>query len=610
MTRRARRWRSVIGDAVNVVSAERWVHDHAAFGLDVDELRAERVRLVVPGEPMFIGAEAVARAHAHPRGEQWRWMVWRAMPPVRWAARGRFAVERRFDRQFAAIGRWMQGAPERPRHEVTRWLYLRVLGLVVIAAFASLWVQLDGLIGAQGIDPAADVMQRVSRHADDAGWRRFVEMPTLLWWRADDGFLRLLCAAGLAAGGLLMLNLLPAIAVLVAAVAYGSLTATSVFFGYQWDALLIETLVMTLFIVPWHPLPGRYRGPPSTMGMVTMRLLLFRLMFASGVVKLTSGDPMWAEWTAMTVHYETQPLPHGWSRFFHHLPDWIHAASVGATFVVELIIPWLYFGPRRARIVASATTIGLMLVMAARGSYGFFHLLTIALAILVLDDDVMPRVLGGSMARPGTSYRRRWTRAVRLLPATIALAFGVLGASQLHDQLRPRAGALETPLGTLGEWMTDARSDLRRARVLNTYGLFARMTTSRPEIIIEASADGSTWRTIEFRYKPTFMDTQPRMAGLHMPRLDWQLWFAALAGRCDRTRGDWYPRFVLRLLEGNEDVWALTGTNFESTPRQIRARLYDYRFSPRGADVVWVRENERGYCPPVMNLGGELRNVP
>ena len=609
LKRRSRWWRSVIGEAVSVVAAPDYARDHAGFGFELDELREERVRLAVPGEPVLTGAAAVAHARAAAPGERWRAHMWRFVPPVRWFAHAKFAVERRFDRQLATAGAWLQGQPEQPRYELTRWLYLRILAVVVLAAFGSLWMQLDGLIGSGGIDPIADAMQRTAGSSDTPRLQLFAEALSVLWWRADDAFLKMVCGSGLVAGLLLLVNVLPGLAVATALVAYMSLTATSVFFGYQWDALLLEVLFLTLFIVPWHPVPGRYREPPTRLGVFALRVLLFRLMFASGVVKLASGDPTWAEWTAMTVHYETQPLPHGWSRFFHHLPTWLHTASVGATFFVELAIPWLYFGPRRARIVASLATIALMLVMAASGNYGFFHLLTIALAVLVLDDDAMPHFIGGSIARPKTARRGAILWTLQRVPAALALALALLGLTQLDRQLRSSAEPPEAVLGPLAEPIRETRAHLHRMRVMNRYGLFARMTTSRPEIIIEVSQDGSNWQALAFQYKPTFMDTAPRFAGLHMPRLDWQLWFAALAGRCDRTRADWYPRFVQRLLEGNEAVWALTGTAPEGTPRQIRARLYDYRFSPAGDEMIWVRDNERGFCPPVMNLGGELRPV-
>ena len=92
---------------------------------------------------------------------------------------------------------------------------------------------------------------------------------------------------------------------------------------------------------------------------------------------------------------------------------------------------------------------------------------------------------------------------------------------------RNRGPGLVIPseLLTFSQWVEPLRST-------NHYGLFAVMTTTRPEIIVEGSDDGVSWKPYRFRWKPCELDRRPRFAMLHMPRLDWQMWFAALAGDC------------------------------------------------------------------------------
>jgi hypothetical protein len=46
-------------------------------------------------------------------------------------------------------------------HFVARWLFLRALGLIYFSAFFALLFQVRGLIGSQGILPAADYLQTV-----------------------------------------------------------------------------------------------------------------------------------------------------------------------------------------------------------------------------------------------------------------------------------------------------------------------------------------------------------------------------------------------------------------------------------------------------------------
>jgi lipase maturation factor 1 len=125
------------------------------------------------------------------------------------------------------------------------------------------------------------------------------------------------------------------------------------------------------------------------------------------------------------------------------------------------------------------------------------------------------------------------------------------------------------------------------------------MTTSRPEIIVEGSDDGLAWTIYRFRWKPGATDERPRLAFLHLPRLDWQMWFAALAGDCRRV--PWFFRFEQSLLEGSPAVLGLLAENpFPARPpHYVRARLYLYKFTQGGSPDWWAREDMGLFCPPV-----------
>jgi len=139
-------------------------------------------------------------------------------------------------------------------------------------------------------------------------------------------------------------------------------------------------------------------------------------------------------------------------------------------------------------------------------------------------------------------------------------------------------------------------------RSLNSYGLFAVMTPSRPEIIVEGSNDGVAWLPYEFKYKPGDLNRAPAFVAPHQPRLDWQMWFAALGRWRDNP---WFGNFCLQLLQGSPEVLALLDQNPfpEQPPRYIRATLYDYRFTNdaerRQTGNWWRRENPREYLPVV-----------
>jgi len=148
-------------------------------------------------------------------------------------------------------------------------------------------------------------------------------------------------------------------------------------------------------------------------------------------------------------------------------------------------------------------------------------------------------------------------------------------------------------------------SDLARAisplRSVNSYGLFAVMTTTRPEIVVEGSDDGETWRAYEFRYKPGDVRRRPGFVAPHQPRLDWQMWFAAL-GDCDQS--PWLRPLFQRLREGSPPVLGLLGSNPfpDRPPRYVRALLYDYHFADldthRRTGEWWQRRLEGGFCAP------------
>ena len=136
--------------------------------------------------------------------------------------------------------------------------------------------------------------------------------------------------------------------------------------------------------------------------------------------------------------------------------------------------------------------------------------------------------------------------------------------------------------------------------VANRYGLFAVMTTDRPEIIVEGSNDRENWLPYEFKYKAGDLRRRPAFVQPHQPRLDWQLWFAALG---NVRQSPWFFNLCGRLLEGSPAVLKLLAKNPfpDGPPKHIRAVVYDYHFSSadekRREGVWWRRKTKRLYCP-------------
>jgi len=126
------------------------------------------------------------------------------------------------------------------------------------------------------------------------------------------------------------------------------------------------------------------------------------------------------------------------------------------------------------------------------------------------------------------------------------------------------------------------------------------MTTERREIVVEGSDDGVTWKAYAFKWKPCDITRRPAFCEPHMPRLDWQMWFAALSSY---EYQPWFVNFLIRLQDGSPPVLALLETNPfpDHPPRQIRAIVYDYRFTTlaeRRATGAWWKRRLLGlYCP-------------
>lgn len=353
-----------------------------------------------------------------------------------------------------------------------------------------------------------------------------------------------------------------------------------------------------MFLAPGglRPRPGR-ESEPAPAAVLLLRLLLFRLMLGSGLAKLLSGDPSWWGLTALRVHYETQPLPTwiGWSA--HQLPSGIQTACCAATLAIETLVPFLVFGPRRLRLWAFFPLAGLQVLIALTGNYAFFNLLALALCLLLLDDRALPTRLQAALGA-GPATLKPWPPAL-LAPVAALLVFvssvQMLGSAGLRLRWPGPASAVVELAGRIG--------------LGNPYGLFAVMTTSRPEIVVEGSRDGSTWRPYAFRWKPGDVRRRPRFVAPHQPRLDWQMWFAALS-----TCGDdpWFLRFLDALLQGTPEVLSLLESNPfpDAPPHFVRAVVYDYRFTDlvtlRHEGAWWRRQEAGPYCPVLARESGRL----
>lgn len=461
----------------------------------------------------------------------------------------------------------------RDRFTFATSLFLRLLALVHLVAFASFWSQLDGLVGPNGLLPAARFFSAVH---EQLGASAYFQLPSLCWIFGAGTFLHALCGTGILVALLLFAGIAPVACLIFLWAGYLSVCAAGqIFFHFQWDALLLEATLLAVCIAPWKLLPLWRRHEPPRLGRLLLAWLLFRLIFLAGVVKLASGDATWRDLSALTFHYETQPLPTPLAWFVHQLPAASQRTSCAGMFALELIVPFFLFAPRALRHNAALLLAAFMAAIAFTGNYTFFNVLAVALCLLSLDDAWWNSVRALLFrARPSwprsADHLAGVTRGQQLAVVLFAVfAFAYTGAQAL-PVLFPHLGA---PPG----FVTVARI-VAPLRSFNNYGLFAVMTRPRPELIFEGSDDGRSWGAYELPHKPGELTHRPTWVAPHQPRLDWQLWFAAL-GSPEQNR--WVLALCEHLLRGTPDVLGLLGQNpfAEKPPRYIRVIRYEYHFT-------------------------------
>jgi predicted DCC family thiol-disulfide oxidoreductase YuxK len=596
------RWEQTTGTAVDYLPAQ--VPDLQSRFPEIPRERYDiAVHLVETDGQVYSSAEAVFRALAHAPGRGWALRAYQFSPVLARTTELAYRLVANHRDFFSRLTHWLWGRhTERTSHAFAQWFFLRALGAIYLVAFLSLWSQIDGLIGHDGILPVDRLMSALGREygASGIGLDRFRLVPTLCWLSSADSFLHLQCAAGVVLAIALLLDLAPILCLVPLWLLYLSLaTVGREFLGYQWDNLLLESGFLAIVLAPLRLWPGPPRDGSSSRWTIWLpRLLLFKLMFSSGCVKLASGDPSWRNLTALSFHYQTQPLPTWLAWYANRCPMWLHKTSCALMFAIELGAPCLIFLPRRPRLLGGALLVFFQVLILLTGNYTFFNWLTLALCLWLVDDvtfrGILPRrFLAWSSARPERA-RTRWRPWHRAATWAVALIFVPLSLAQVVRSTGTRSAWL-SPIESVDEWLDPLRS-------INGYGLFAVMTTERREIVVEGSDDGVTFVPYEFPYKPGDVTRRPRFVAPFQPRLDWQMWFAALGSVRDQR---WFVSFCARLLQGSPAVTALLAKNpFPKHPPQfIRAELYDYDFTEpaerRASGAWWKRERIGEYLPRI-----------
>jgi len=476
---------------------------------------------------------------------------------------------------------WYAWTPWGGEFWVARLLLQRGLALTYLVAFLVAARQFRPLAGEDGLLP---IRQYVDRY-------EFRQRPSLFYYFDSDRAL----AAGawlgvaLAAGALVGLpgrfGTPASVLVWTAmwALYLSFVNAGQTFYGFGWESMLCEAGFLAIFL-----------GAPDLLAPAVVvylfRWVEFRNMLGAGLIKIR-GDECWRELTCMDYHYETQPMPNPLSWLVHRLPKPFHRFEVLGNHVVELAVPFCYFGPPRVAAVAGALTVGFHGWLMLTGNFAFLNFLSIVLAGSLFADAVVAGALPVSIPAPDS-----------LAPLPLWYQVAIAGLVVLVAALS------YYPVKN----MVSSTQAMNRAfdplNLVNTYGAFGSITRTRFEVVVQGTDDAvvtedTEWQTYEFPGKPTDPDRRPPQWAPYHLRLDWQLWFAAMAP--SPARHPWFVHLLAKLLAGDDGARSLLRTDPfpDDPPRHVRALRYRYEFTTlaelRETGQWWTRERVGTYYGPV-----------
>jgi hypothetical protein len=470
---------------------------------------------------------------------------------------------------------------------LTRTVFVRSLAFVYLIAFLNAVNQFKPLLGEHGLLPVPIWIKQVPFRAS----------PSLFYFGATDRLFTLAAWTGVALSVFVLTGLADASHSWVSALVWAAMwviylsfvNVGQTFYGFGWESILLEAGFYAIFL-------GSVRTAPQIVMILLLRWLCFRVMFGAGLIKLR-GDPCWRDMTCLDYHYETQPMPNPLSWYFHWGPEWTRHAGVWSNHFAELIVPFGYFLPQPVASIAGILTILFQAVIMASGNLSWLNLLTLVLAIPMIDGRIFAAIL---------PFR---------VPA-------------LHEPAYAHR-VVVAALGVLVVWLSIApvRNMLSRRQIMNTtfnsihlvgtYGAFGGITRERYEVVVEGTdstipGPGADWREYEFRGKPGALARRPPQIAPYHFRLDWLMWFAAMSDYPDHP---WFVNFMAKLLENDAPTLSLLRSNpfAGRAPRFVRAMLYRYQFtSPeerRQTGNWWKRELVRPWFPPVSMQTPGFRNI-
>ena len=488
----------------------------------------------------------------------------------------------------------------RSSYWLTRFVILRLLGIIYAVAFLVAANQILPLIGSDGLLPLDHFISSVQ---DSLGgtWPAFRRLPSIFWFNHSDTMLVAIAWIGFVLSCVVVAGYANAILLAVLWAVYMSFVHLGQeWYGYGWEFQLLETGFLAIFLCPLlDPRPFPRRETPRVI-IWFFRVLSFRIMLGSGLIKIR-GDATWRDLTALYYHFQTQPIPNGLSRWFHFLPLGVLRAGTLFNHIAELVAPWFIFWPRVARNVAGIVVIAFQVVIILGGNLSFLNWLTIVPALACFDDRAWAKILPRSL-----------TRRADVARAAAEVSRPMLGASWVVAALVALLSI--QPVLNIFSAQQIMNASFDPLDLVNTYGAFGAVGKERYNVVFEGTEaavpnDAADWKPYPYKGLPVALDERPSQIAPYQLRLDWQMWFAAMGGPNDYP---WTLNLIWKLLHNDPGAVGLFRSNPfpQKPPRYIRAVWYRYSFvRPNPQGLWWKREKLDLWLPPLSADNPELINL-
>ncbi|HVX26204.1 MAG TPA: lipase maturation factor family protein [Parafilimonas sp.] len=486
-------------------------------------------------------------------------------------------------------------AVQRPTYWLTRFVILRLLGIIYAVAFLVLINEVVPLIGSDGLLPVGNFLKQITDSI--GGTEGFIRLPSVFWFGHSDVTLLIFAWIGFILSCVVVAGYANAITLAVLWFLYMSFVHVGQdWYAYGWEIQLTETGFLAIFLCPLLDMRPFPKHAPPFLIIVLFRWLIFRIMIGSGLIKIR-GDEIWRNGTALYYHFETQPIPGPLSRWFHFLPHTILKVGVWFNFLAELIAPLFAFWPRIARHIAGVVMILFQITIILSGNLSFLNWLTIVPALACLDDGFWAKIFPCSFVRKAQFAEERAEPSNRLRIASIVVTILVVILSiQPTINLFSSTQIMNTSFDPLD--------------LVNTYGAFGTVGKERYNVVFEGTMDDNpdstaNWKSYIYKGLPVELDKMPPQIAPYQLHLDWQMWFASMSSPDEYP---WTLNLIWKLLHNDTNATTLFAKNPfpNKPPKYIRAVLYQYSFAPPGnAQHVWWTRKELGDWIPPLSVNNE-----